>query len=140
MYLNLTLYGILVPKTFCLNTKISKMCDLFILYDMDSSQKLATKLLYIRDIINDLFIVVGDLYGAVIFLGVNNYSNVQPAVLVERIVFYKERVAGMYHALPYALDQVTLVSLFHFILDIQSIHVPKVGKAQYGPIGFPIQK
>ncbi|XP_057834777.2 ABC transporter G family member 35 isoform X2 [Cryptomeria japonica] len=56
----------------------------------------------------DLFIVVGALYGAVIFLGVNNCSTVQPVIAVERTVFYRERAAGMYSAMPYALAQVVI--------------------------------
>ncbi|XP_057834764.2 ABC transporter G family member 36 [Cryptomeria japonica] len=56
----------------------------------------------------DLLIVAGALYGAVIFLGVNNCSTVQPVVAVERTVFYRERAAGMYSALPYALGQVVI--------------------------------
>eukprot|EP00253_Pinus_taeda_P009158 PITA_09158 len=57
---------------------------------------------------NDLFIVAGTLYGAVLFLGVNNSSTVQPVVAVERTVFYREKAAGMYSALPYALAQVVI--------------------------------
>ncbi|KAF2283073.1 hypothetical protein GH714_043817 [Hevea brasiliensis] len=43
---------------------------------------------------------------AVLFLGVQNASSVQPVVAVERTVFYRERAAGMYSALPYAYAQV----------------------------------
>ncbi|EFJ05502.1 hypothetical protein SELMODRAFT_137082 [Selaginella moellendorffii] len=55
---------------------------------------------------SDLLNVMGAMYGAVIFLGVNNSATVQPVVATERTVFYRERAAGMYSALPYALAQV----------------------------------
>jgi len=53
----------------------------------------------------DIFNVMGALYAAVLFLGVNNASSVQPVVAVERSVFYRERAAGMYSPLPYAFAQ-----------------------------------
>jgi len=48
------------------------------------------------------------MYAAVLFVGVNNSSSVQPLIAVERSVFYRERAAEMYSALPYALAQVRL--------------------------------
>ena len=59
-----------------------------------------------RETEQDLFNVMGALYAAVLFLGVNNASSVQPVVAVERSVYYRERAAGMYAALPYAMAQV----------------------------------
>ncbi|XP_061353915.1 pleiotropic drug resistance protein 1-like isoform X2 [Gastrolobium bilobum] len=56
----------------------------------------------------DLFNSIGSMYNAVIFLGVQNAASVQPVVAVERTVFYRERSAGMYSALPYALAQVII--------------------------------
>ncbi|KAH0704714.1 hypothetical protein KY285_018992 [Solanum tuberosum] len=55
---------------------------------------------------SDLMIVIGAMYAAVLFVGINNCSTVQPIVAVERTVFYRERAAGMYSALPYAMAQV----------------------------------
>jgi len=49
---------------------------------------------------------MGSMYAAVLFLGVQNASSVQPVVAVERTVFYREKAAGMYSALPYAFAQV----------------------------------
>jgi hypothetical protein len=46
------------------------------------------------------------MYAAVLFIGVLNGQSVQPVVSVERTVFYRERAAGMYSALPYAFGQV----------------------------------
>lgn len=49
---------------------------------------------------------MGSMYTAVLFLGVQNGMSVQPVVATERTVFYRERAAGMYSALPYAIGQV----------------------------------
>ncbi|XP_068637695.1 ABC transporter G family member 42-like [Aristolochia californica] len=57
---------------------------------------------------NDLTIIIGAMYSSVLFVGINNCSTVQPVVAVERTVFYRERAAGMYSALPYALAQVLM--------------------------------
>jgi len=59
-----------------------------------------------RDNANDLKIVIGAMFVAVLFVGINNCSSVQPVVSIERTVFYRERAAGMYSALPYAIAQV----------------------------------
>lgn len=56
----------------------------------------------------DLLNILGSMYCAVLFLGVSNSSSVQPIVEVERTVFYREKAAGMYSALPYALGQVAI--------------------------------
>ncbi|CAK9174667.1 unnamed protein product [Ilex paraguariensis] len=56
----------------------------------------------------DLFNAMGSMYAAVIFLGVQNATSVRPVVAVERTVFYRERAAGMYSALPYAFGQVVI--------------------------------
>ncbi|KAG6383670.1 hypothetical protein SASPL_156567 [Salvia splendens] len=55
---------------------------------------------------SDLLTVIGAMYASVLFVGINNCSTVQPIVAIERTVFYRERAAGMYSALPYALSQV----------------------------------
>lgn len=49
---------------------------------------------------------MGAMYAAVLFLGGTNTSAVQSVVSVERTVFYREKTAGMYSALPYAFAQV----------------------------------
>lgn len=58
-------------------------------------------------------VVMGALYTAALFLGVNNSSSVQPVISIERTVFYRERAAGMYSSFPYAAAQ---VGLFNRIL------------------------
>ncbi|XP_026389740.1 pleiotropic drug resistance protein 1-like [Papaver somniferum] len=78
----------------------------------------------------DLFNALGSMYLAVIFLGVQNTSSVQPIVAVERTVFYRERAAGMYSALPYAFGQVVIE--IPYIL-LQSL---VYGVIVYAMIGF----
>lgn len=67
-----------------------------------------------RDSATDLTMVIGAMYAAVLFVGINNCQTVQPIVSVERTVFYRERAAGMYSALPYALAQASLTDFFRF--------------------------
>ncbi|KAG4199033.1 hypothetical protein ERO13_A05G123800v2 [Gossypium hirsutum] len=55
--------------------------------------------------IQDLSNAMGSMYAAVLFIGIQNSSSVQPVVSVERTVFYRERAAGMYSAMPYAIGQ-----------------------------------
>ncbi|OMO66549.1 ABC-2 type transporter [Corchorus olitorius] len=55
---------------------------------------------------SELTMVLGAMYVASMFLGVNNCQTAQPVVAIERSIFYRERAAGMYSALPYALAQV----------------------------------
>ncbi|KAI8531763.1 hypothetical protein RHMOL_Rhmol11G0160900 [Rhododendron molle] len=52
--------------------------------------------------------VLGAMYSAVIFLGINNSSTVIPYILTERSVLYRERFAGMYGSWAYALAQVMI--------------------------------
>lgn len=70
----------------------------------------------------DLFNSMGSMYSAVLFIGAGNAMTVQPVVSIERTVFYRERAAGMYSALPYAFGQVNN-SLFHKnLLTYYSLH------------------
>ncbi|XVF86696.1 hypothetical protein PTKIN_Ptkin18bG0062900 [Pterospermum kingtungense] len=54
----------------------------------------------------ELTMITGVMYIASMFLGVNNCQTAQPVVAIERTIFYRERAAGMYSELPYALAQV----------------------------------
>ncbi|KAH7427104.1 hypothetical protein KP509_10G030800 [Ceratopteris richardii] len=78
----------------------------------------------------DLLTVMGAMYGATLFLGINNCSTVQPVVSVERTVFYRERGAGMYSAMPYALAQVAIELPYVFLQTIM------YGLLVYAMIGF----
>ncbi|CAI9772324.1 unnamed protein product [Fraxinus pennsylvanica] len=63
----------------------------------------------------DLFNAMGCMYAAINFLGFQYGSTVQPVVAVERTVFYRERAAGMYSALPYAFAQVLIEVPYVFV-------------------------
>ncbi|KAF3447188.1 hypothetical protein FNV43_RR12368 [Rhamnella rubrinervis] len=66
----------------------------------------------------DLFNAMGSMYAAVIFIGVQNGTSVQPVVGIERTVFYREQAAGMYSALPYALAQIIIELPYIFIQTV----------------------
>lgn len=51
-------------------------------------------------------------------MGVSYSSSVQPVVAIEKTVFYRERAAGMYSAIPYAISQVHL-KVFELFLITQ---------------------
>ncbi|CBI36221.3 unnamed protein product, partial [Vitis vinifera] len=78
----------------------------------------------------DLLNAMGSMYAAVLFLGVQNAQSVQPVVVVERTVFYRERAAGMYSALPYAFGQA--------LVEIPYVFAQAVvyGVIVYAMIGF----
>ncbi|KAG7017438.1 Pleiotropic drug resistance protein 2-like protein [Cucurbita argyrosperma subsp. argyrosperma] len=83
---------------------------LFGLIFWNKGQKLAKE----QDVLN----VMGAIYSAVIFLGATNASSVQSVVAIERTVFYRERAAGMYSALPYAFAQVAIETVY---VSVQSL-------------------
>ncbi|XP_043723662.1 ABC transporter G family member 31-like [Telopea speciosissima] len=58
-----------------------------------------------RSTSQNLLVVMGALYCACLFLGVNNSSSVQPIISIERTVFYREKAAGLYSPFPYAMAQ-----------------------------------
>lgn len=46
------------------------------------------------------------MYTAITYMGTQSATTVRPVVVAERTVYYRERAAGMYSALPYAMAQV----------------------------------
>lgn len=64
------------------------------------------------------------MYSAILFLGATNTSGVQPVVAVERTVFYREKAAGMYSALPYAFAQVNEADPFTHKKKLQLSEFP----------------
>ncbi|CAK9314326.1 unnamed protein product [Citrullus colocynthis] len=66
----------------------------------------------------DLLNILGAIYSAVLFLGATNASAAQTVVSVERMVFYRERAAGMYSELPYAFAQVAIETIYVAIQTI----------------------
>ncbi|KAL6208156.1 hypothetical protein ACLB2K_019107 [Fragaria x ananassa] len=79
---------------------------------------------------HDLFNAMGAMYSAVMFIGPQNSITVQPIVGIERIVFYRERAAGMYSALPYALGQLGIELPYTLIQTIIYVVI------EYSMIGF----
>jgi hypothetical protein len=59
-----------------------------------------------RSTYNDIANIMAALFITMTFLGTSNSSGVQPIVSIERPVFYRERAAGMYSALPFGFAQV----------------------------------
>ncbi|VFQ87355.1 unnamed protein product [Cuscuta campestris] len=56
----------------------------------------------------DLFNAMGSMYTSVLFTGALNAFTVQRVVVLERTVFYRERAAGMYSAMPFAFAMVVI--------------------------------
>ncbi|KAK4355026.1 hypothetical protein RND71_027220 [Anisodus tanguticus] len=63
----------------------------------------------------DLFNAMGSMYAPVLFIGFQNSASVMPVIAVERTVFYRERAAGMYSAIPYAFGQVFIEMPYVFV-------------------------
>ncbi|XP_044473463.1 ABC transporter G family member 34-like isoform X2 [Mangifera indica] len=98
---------------------------LFGLVFWDKGQKTSNQ----QDLINFL----GAVYAAMTFLGASNATSVQSVVDIERTVFYRERAAGMYSALPYAFGQV-LIEIIYVV--VQTIIYTLI---LYSMIGFEWQ-
>ncbi|KAK3165312.1 hypothetical protein QOZ80_1AG0031670 [Eleusine coracana subsp. coracana] len=85
----------------------------------------------------DLLIIIGSMYFAVAFVGFENCITVQPVVAVERTVFYRERAAGMYSAIPYALAQVVMEIPYVFVESaIYTLIVYSMMSFQWTPAKF----
>lgn len=66
----------------------------------------------------DLFNLLGATYAAIFFLGAANCITVQPVVAIERTVFYREKAAGMYSPLSYALAQTGVEVIYNILQGI----------------------
>ncbi|KAL0775144.1 hypothetical protein Bca101_040296 [Brassica carinata] len=69
----------------------------------------------------NLFTVLGAIYGLVIFLGVNNCTSALQYFETERNVMYRERFAGMYSAFAFALAQVVTEIPYIFIQSAEFV-------------------
>ncbi|ESW34862.1 hypothetical protein PHAVU_001G187800 [Phaseolus vulgaris] len=63
----------------------------------------------------DIWDLLGAMYAAVMFLGTSNTMGVQPILDIERTVLYRERAAGMYSTLTYAVSQVAVEGIYNAI-------------------------
>ncbi|KAH9312920.1 hypothetical protein KI387_027955 [Taxus chinensis] len=83
-----------------------------------------------RDKNSDVFNIIGGIYSTVLFVGIANCQTVQPVVAIERTVFYRERAAGMYSAMSYALAQVVVEIPYAFSQTIVYVIIA------YSMLGF----
>ncbi|KAI3716295.1 hypothetical protein L6452_23532 [Arctium lappa] len=97
-------------------------------YSVDMPQMLTKR--QERKSVQNLSNAMGSLYTSVLFIGINNASSVQPVVDIERTVFYRERAARMYSALPYAFAQVLVEIPYVFF------QAAAYGLIVYAMIGF----
>ncbi|KAG8048144.1 hypothetical protein GUJ93_ZPchr0008g11702 [Zizania palustris] len=77
----------------------------------------------------DVFNVLGVVYGSALFLGFMNCSILQPVVAMERVVLYREKAAGMYSTMAYAIAQVS-VELPYMLVQVfifSAIVYPMIG-------------
>ncbi|XP_060668670.1 ABC transporter G family member 38 [Ziziphus jujuba] len=56
----------------------------------------------------EIFNALGAMFPSLAFMGSQSSGSVGPLISTERIVFYREKAAGMYSALPYAIAQVAI--------------------------------
>ncbi|OEL31258.1 ABC transporter G family member 45 [Dichanthelium oligosanthes] len=77
----------------------------------------------------DVFNILGIVYGSALFLGFMNCSILQPVVATERVVLYREKAAGMYSTMAYAIAQVSveLPYMLVQVLIFSSIVYPMIG-------------
>ncbi|KAG6416131.1 hypothetical protein SASPL_123555 [Salvia splendens] len=85
----------------------------------------------------DLTNLLGAMYAAVLFLGGTNTSAVQSVVAIERTVFYRERAAGMFSALPCAFAQVSVeTSYIAAQTFLYSLHLYSMVGFEWGATKF----
>nr|CAD59576.1 PDR-like ABC transporter [Oryza sativa Japonica Group] len=77
----------------------------------------------------DVFNILGVVYGSALFLGFMNCSILQPVVGMERVVLYREKAAGMYSTMAYAIAQVAveLPYMFVQVFIFSAIVYPMIG-------------
>ncbi|KAK7356955.1 hypothetical protein VNO80_16236 [Phaseolus coccineus] len=81
----------------------------------------------------DLMNLMGAVFTAVFFVGGSNTTSVQPIVAIERTVLYREKAAGLYSALPYAIGQVAVECIY---VAIQTFTFSLI---LFSMMGFPWQ-
>ncbi|XVF88456.1 hypothetical protein PTKIN_Ptkin19aG0052900 [Pterospermum kingtungense] len=72
----------------------------------------------------DIFNAMGAMYTAITFMGMLSGASIRQFIIAERTVFYRERAAGIYSALVYAIAQVAIeipytiaqVALYGFVV------------------------
>lgn len=69
-----------------------------------------------RTTVTGVLNIMGVLYSSTLFLGITNCLTVQHTVALQRTVFYRERAAGLYGVLPFAVAQ-QLVELPYLMIQ-----------------------
>ncbi|CAL5435368.1 unnamed protein product [Camellia sinensis] len=109
------MHGMPMGKTLVMLAKPVIQCSEILVHNMHSSivwDYLLGSWLQKWEAQQDIFNAMGSMYAAVLFLGIQNTSSVQPVVAIERTVFYKERATRMYSVLSYAFGQSSHTFLF----------------------------
>ncbi|XP_044983003.1 ABC transporter G family member 45-like [Hordeum vulgare subsp. vulgare] len=77
----------------------------------------------------DVFNILGVVFGSALFLGFNNCIGLQPVVIMERVVLYREKASGMYSTLAYTIAQmaIELPYILVQVLVFSSIVYPMTG-------------
>ncbi|KAG8087776.1 hypothetical protein GUJ93_ZPchr0010g11308 [Zizania palustris] len=77
----------------------------------------------------DVFNILGIMYGSALFLGFMNCSILQPVVAMERVVLYREKAAGMYSNMAYVIAQVSIELPYMFVqvFIFSAIVYPMIG-------------
>uniref|UniRef100_A0A0A0K3Z7 ATP-binding cassette transporter n=1 Tax=Cucumis sativus TaxID=3659 RepID=A0A0A0K3Z7_CUCSA len=69
----------------------------------------------------DVLNIMGVIYATALFLGIFNSATVICVVDTERVVFYRERVAGMYTTLSYAFAKCGKVAIETIYISVQAL-------------------
>ncbi|CAN4094856.1 unnamed protein product [Withania somnifera] len=84
----------------------------------------------------DLFNAMGSMYAPVLFLCYQHASSVMPVLAFERTVFYRERAAEMYSAIPYAFGQVRRNFNLQIFIEMPYVFVQAVLYGVIQPSSF----
>ncbi|CAN6460430.1 unnamed protein product [Victoria cruziana] len=79
-----------------------------------------------------LFTILGAMYVVTIMAGINNGSTVLPFVATERLVLYREKFAGMYTSLAYAVSQV-VIEIPYILLEAVILGIITYAAISYQP-------
>lgn len=69
-----------------------------------------------RSTVSGVLNIMGVLFSSTLFVGISNCLSIQHLVAAQRTVFYRERAAGMYSVLPFALAQL-LVEIPYLVVQ-----------------------
>ncbi|OEL20115.1 ABC transporter G family member 41 [Dichanthelium oligosanthes] len=73
----------------------------------------------------DMFTILGCMYGTTLFAGINNYQSVMPFISIECSVVYRERFAGMYSPWAYSFAHVAMEIPYVFVQTVLFMFIVK---------------